>query len=167
MKRGLFILVYIILMVAQIIVNNYFGLSRYLLISVLPALILLLPRNMSTILAMLVAFATGFAVDFFSTGMLGLTSVALMPVALGRRLLVSSVFGDEPADRDEQITIARFGLPKVVLALLLCCATFFLVFVWVDSAGTVPFWTAALRWLLSVLVSTPVGLLVSRILRPA
>lgn len=166
MKKGRFILVYLILLVAQMLLCNYFRPARYLLISVLPVLILMLPRNMGAVVTMLVAFVTGLAVDFFSTGMLGITSFALVPSALGRNMLINMVFGDESGSRDEELSIARFGVLKMALAILLSCAGFFLIYIWVDAAGTVRFWPSVLRWLLSVLVSTPVCLYIASLLRP-
>ncbi len=166
MKNGRFILVYLILVLVQILLCNFFGLSRYFLISTLPVLIVMLPLGTGSITAMLIAFATGFAVDFFSNGMLGITSLALVPVAFSRRFFISLIFGDEQASRDDEISFSRFGLPKIALAVLLACALFFALFIWVDSAGTVGFWPAALRCLLSVLVSTPLCVFVARLLRP-
>ena len=166
MKKGRFILLYLTLLVAQIIICNYFSLSNYVLISVLPVLILVLPHRMNTILVMLIAFVSGLAVDFFSTGMLGITSFALVPSALGRNMLINMVFGDESGSRDEELSIARFGVLKMALAILLSCAGFFLIYIWVDAAGTVRFWPSVLRWLLSVLVSTPVCLYIASLLRP-
>ena len=166
MKQGRFILYYVLLLIAQILLCNYFGLSRYVLVSVLPVMILLLPRGMNVVVTMLIAFITGFAVDFFSTGMLGITSFALVPVALTRGLFIGMVFGEDVSSRDEELSISRMGLPRMLLAIILTCALFFMLYVWVDSAGTVRFWRAFLRFLLSVLVSTPVCAYVSRLLRP-
>ena len=165
MKAWRFILVYVLMLVVQVLLCNYFGLSRYLLISVLPVLVLMLPRSMGVVLSMLVAFASGLAVDFFSTGMLGITSFALVPVALGRKALINMVFGTEVLSRDDELSISRFGLPKMTVAILQSCAAFFFLYIWVDAAGTIGFWPSVLRWLLSVLVSTPVCLYISRLLR--
>ena len=85
MKNGRFILLYLVLTLVQILLCNFFGLSRYMLVSVLPVLILMLPLGTGSIIAMLIAFATGFAVDIFSNGMLGITPLALVPVAFSRR----------------------------------------------------------------------------------
>lgn len=166
MKNWRFLLLYVILVVVQILVVRYFGLSHYVLLSVLPVLILLLPREVGVILAMLIAFATGFVVDFFSNGMLGITSLALVPVALTRRPFAEMVFGDDQAAQEKEFTIARFGIPKISLAILLTCAVYFLVFIWADSAGTVPFLSAALRYVLSVVASSLVCVFVAGLLRP-
>lgn len=166
MKGYRFILLCVVLIVAQVFLVNYFSLSRYVVISLLPAIILMLPLKMGSISSMLVAFVIGFVVDFFSNGMLGMTSIALVPVALTRFSVYGMVFGDEMSSRADVISISRLGVPKMALAALLMCGLYFLVYVWVDSAGTVPFGPAALRFLLSVVVCTPISVLVSKLLRP-
>ena len=166
MKKWHFTILYLMLLAGQVILCNYFGLSQYVLISWLPVLILMLPHRMGSIMSMIVAFVCGFVVDFFSTGMLGITSLSLVPVALSRRALVPLVFGDEQVTRDDELSIARFGVLKMALAILVSCSIFFLVYIWADSAGTVSFWRAALRYLLSVLVSTPICVYVAKLLRP-
>lgn len=165
MKNYRFVILYVVFVVAQIVFCNFFGLSRYVLVSVLPVLILMLPLGWGSIPSMLTAFAMGFAVDFFSNGMLGITSFALVPVALVRRFVVGIVFGAEKSARGEEITVERLGIPKAALAALMLCSLYFILFVWVDSAGTYSFLAALLRVILSVLVSTPVCVAVARLLR--
>ena len=166
MKNYRFIILYVVFVIAQIVLCNFFGLSRYLLISVLPVLILMLPLSWGSLPAMLMAFALGFVVDFFSNGMLGMTSLALVPVALVRRFVVGIVFGAEKSARGEEVTVERLGLPRAALASLMLCSLYFILFVWIDSAGTYSFWAAFFRILLSILVSTPVYVAVARLLRP-
>ena len=45
MKSYRFILLCVVLMVAQVFLVNYFSLSRYVVISLLPAIILMLPLS--------------------------------------------------------------------------------------------------------------------------
>ncbi|MDT3366005.1 MAG: hypothetical protein LIQ26_01815 [Bacteroidota bacterium] len=167
MKDYRFVILYLVFLIAQIVLCNFFGMSRYLMISVLPVLVLMLPLGMGNIVTMLIAFAIGFAVDFFSNGMLGITSLALVPVALVRRFVISIVFGNEKSARGEEITVERLGIPKIGLASLILCSLFFIIYVWVDSAGTAGFWAALFRIVLSVLVSTPVCVFAARLLRPS
>lgn len=166
MKNYRFILIYIVMVVVQVLLVNFFPLSRYLLVSVLPALILVLPVDTRAIPAMLVSFALGFAVDFFSNGMLGISSLALVPAGLVRGAVIDGVFGDELSSRGDELSVQRLGVPKMVLASLILCSVYFLVYIWADSAGTVPFWPATLRFALSVLVSTPVCVFTVRFFRP-
>ena len=166
MKEYRFAIIFAILTVVQIVLCNYLNLSRFVVLSILPVLVLMLPIRWGNIPMMFAGFALGFVVDFFSTGMLGLTSVALVPAALSRNGLVMLLFGDELGTREGDLGASRFGIPKFVLATLMMCALYFAVYVWVDAAGTLGFWAMALRFALSVLVSTPVCILVARILRP-
>lgn len=166
MKQYRFVIVFALLVLVQIVLCNFLNLSRFVVLSYLPVLVLMLPLRWNDIPMMAFAFGLGFLVDFFSTGMLGLTSLALTPVALARGGIVASMFGDELGAREGELGLSRFGIPKFVLATLLLCAIYFLVYVWADSAGTMGFWQCALRFLLSVLVSTPVCILVATILRP-
>ena len=166
MKSYRYILVFLIMVVVQVLLDNFFPLSRYVLISVLPALILVLPVDTRPLVAMLLSFALGLAVDFFSTGMLGMSSLALVPVGLVRSAVIAGVFGDELTSRGDELSVQRLGVPKMVLTCLILCSVFFVVYVLVDSAGTVSFWPAALRFALSTLVSTPVCVFVVRQFRP-
>lgn len=166
MKDYKFIIAFVVLMAVQIVLCNFLNLSRFVVLSYLPALVLMLPLRMGNVPMMIAGFALGFLVDFFSTGMLGLTSFAIVPVALARNFTVDILFGDELGTREGELSVSRFGIPKFALATFILCVIYFLLYVWVDSAGTVKFWSGAVRFLLSVIVSTPVCLVVSRILRP-
>lgn len=166
MKNYRYISIYVLMVVVQIFLVNFFPLSRYVLITLLPALLLALPLDTRAIVSMLIAFALGFVIDFFSNGMLGLTSLALVPAALVRGEVIRSVFGDELGARGDELSLQRLGVPKMVLALLILSSFFLLVYIWADSAGTVAFWPSALRFLLSILVSVPACVFVFRLLRP-
>lgn len=161
MKGTRNIIIYAILLVVQVLICNYANLSQYIVLSFLPALVLCLPVQTRPLIAMVAAFAMGLAVDFFSTGMLGLMSVALVPVAASRRLIIRIVFGQELFARNENINIHRHGLPKLALAVLISQALYFIIFTVVDCAGTRSFWFCLLRTVLSVLVSTLVSVLVA------
>ena len=101
---------YILLFLAQAALWNYANFSQYLLIVFLPAMLLCLPIGRSPVHTMAVAFVTGLLMDFLVTGQLGLTSLALVPVALLRRPVIRLVFGAElsPGARTSRST-ARGG----------------------------------------------------------
>lgn len=166
MKDYKYIIAFVVLTVVQIVLCNFLNLSRFVVLSFLPALVLMLPLRLGNIPMMLLGFALGFLVDFFSTGMLGLTGFALVPVALARNFTVDLLFGDELGTREGELSVSRFGIPKFTLATFILCVLYFLLYVWVDAAGTMGFWSCALRFVLSVLVSTPVCIVIAKILRP-
>lgn len=166
MKDWRFWIVFAVLAVVQVILCNFLDLSRYAVLSFLPVFILMLPLRLDTVPLMLISFALGFAVDFFSTGMLGLTAASLVPVGLMRNSVVASLFGDELGPRDGELTVTWFGVPKFALATLILCSIYFFIYVLIDAAGTYGFLAGALRFALSTALSTPVCLGVAVILRP-
>ena len=101
MKDWRFWIVFAVLTVVQIILCNFLDLSRYAVLSILPVLILMLPLRLGNVPMMLISFALGFAVDFFSTGMLGLTAAALVPVGLARNSLVYALSATNSARAKE------------------------------------------------------------------
>ena len=71
MKNYRYILIYVLMVVVQIFLVNFFPLSRYVLITLLPALLLALPLDTRAIVSMLIAFALGFVIDFSPTACWG------------------------------------------------------------------------------------------------
>lgn len=161
MRDSRYFLLFLILVVAQILLNDFLNLSQYLVLSILPMLILCLPIRFGTISTMIIAFLTGFAVDFFSSGMIGMTSLALVPLALMRRGIIVLVFGEEVYSRGENISMRRQGVLKMGLGILIASAVFFTILIAVDLAGTHSFWFFLLKLALSCLVSTIVSVFLS------
>lgn len=155
---------YFLLFLAQAVLWNYFNFSQYVLIAILPAMILCLPISRSAVEAMLIAFVTGVVTDFLVTGQLGLTAFALVPVGLLRRPVIALVFGSELFARGEELSLHRQGWMKFVLAVLLLTAAFLLPYIWLDDAGTRPFWFGAAKFGISLVLSGFVSVFVCDIL---
>lgn len=149
--------IYLILLLAQMLICNYLHLSYYITLSLLPALILCLPIHIGTVGAMCIAFVTGWAVDFFAEGLIGLNILALVPVAFSRRGILGLVFGGEIFARGEDPSPSKNGVGRMFLALLIAQSLFLAVYIWADSAGTRPLWFDICRFLASL----PFGVLLS------
>ena len=164
--RHRYIVTYIILLAIQIALGSFLNLSQYIVICFLPVMIMSLPITSSSCRLMLIAFITGFAVDFFTHGAMGLTVAALVPVAFARNALIRLVFGTELLSRKEDISIHKQGPGKILLSILLASVLYFIIFIPLDCAGTrtVGFMTA--RILLSVALSTAVSYFVAGVLAP-
>lgn len=145
---------FVILLSVQIIVWSLLDLSQYVMLAILPSLILFLPVKFSRVAVMLTAFVAGFFADLLSHGVLGLSIVALLPVALLREQIVRLVFGSDLVQRGEDISYKRQGPAKYLLGISIVSAVFLLIYVWVDSAGTRPFWFNVLRFCSSLVCST-------------
>ena len=154
MKNGRYFIVFAILTLAQALISNYFLFSQYVLISLLPLLIVSLPSRYGTPAALALAFVVGFVVDFVASGALGLTSCALLPLALLRIPLLRLVSGEEIMSYRDDTPFAHQTTAEQALTLALACLLFFGLYVWVDAAGTRPFWFNSVRILLSTGVST-------------
>lgn len=161
-----FTLKYLLLLLLQILILSFCNFSQFLMICYLPTLILLLELKRGAIFSMIIAFLTGFAVDFFSGSPLGLTAFALVPVGAFRLLIIRGVIGPEVRDHGERISYARNGFKDVFVAIVLASAIFFLFYIIADSAGTRPFWVDMTKFAVSLLVSSLVSAFIARILDP-
>ncbi|MBQ3873347.1 MAG: hypothetical protein II791_06015 [Bacteroidales bacterium] len=150
MRSSEFWLIYILLLLAQLLLGNYFTLTPYLMLSILPVMVLCIPIRVGSVGAMIIAFATGLVVDLLSEGVLGLNALALVPVAWLRNPVISLVFGNELFARNEDFSATKSGIGKVALALFIVQAVFTLIYVWADGASVRPFWFNATRFGLSL-----------------
>jgi len=166
MTRPRYFLWYFFVVVFQILVCNHLHVSQYLVLSVLPVIVLLIPLQVSTIAAMLVAFATGIAVDMLADGLIGLNALALVPVALLRKPLIARIFGTEAFASKEDISLEHYGYMKFTIAIVLVQLLFLVIYVVTDSAGVRPFLFCLIRTVVSlaagVLVSLPLAGVLSK-----
>ena len=159
MKQSRFFVIFALLAVAQILLNNYLNLSQWVVVTLLPAMIMCIPQRINSVLTMLIAFGVSLLVDFLSTGVMGLTAVALVPVALLRNPLLHLVFGTEIFERQENISIGRHGILKIALVQALALLVYLIIYIIADGAGTRPIWFNLVRLLLSTIVGTAVSIL--------
>lgn len=166
MKKSGFWLIYIILLLAQLLLSTYANFTPYVMVTLLPVMVLCMPIRMHTILAMVIAFASGLSVDLLSEGLLGLNALALVPVAFARNSIIRLIFGRELFAREEDFSIHRNGFGKVLVALVLSVALFLAIYIWADGAGTRPLLFNAIRFGASLVASTLLSLLVVNLLAP-
>lgn len=163
MRNPGYAVIFLLLAIAQVLLWNFFNFSQYVMLVFLPVMILCLPVRRSTVYAMVLAFLTGFAIDFFASGMMGLTSLALVPVGLCRKGIIRLVCGEEVFSRGENISIKRQGLPKMTLCILMSTAIFLAVYIWADGAGTRPLWFNLVKFASSLLLGTIISLFIANL----
>lgn len=159
MKKTGFWLIYLLLLVAQLLLSTYANFTPYVMVTLLPVMVLCIPIRVGTTLAMLIAFASGLAVDALSEGILGINALALVPVAFARFGIIRLIFGGELFAREEDFSVHRSGFWKVAIAVVLSTALFLLVYIWADGAGTRPLLFNALRFAGSLAASTALSFL--------
>lgn len=155
---------FILLFVVQLLVWNYFNFLQYVFIVFLPVMLLCLPIERGSISLMLLAFVLGVAADFLVNGQLGLTALALVPVAALRRTVIQLVFGNEILARGEELSFHRQRYTKFATATLMLTSVFLLVYLWMDGAGMYSLGFLALKYVISLLVSTAVSVPVAYLL---
>lgn len=165
MKRGFWI-AYILLLMAQLLLSNYFHVTPYIFLTILPVMVLCIPIRMGTAGAMLVACASGLVIDFLSEGVIGLNALSLVPVAFARNSIIGLIFGPELFARKEDFSVGRCGFGKVAVALLLSLLIFLVIYIWADGAGTRPLWFNGLRLAASLVASFLLSLLTLNVLAP-
>lgn len=166
MRNPTFWITYLLLVVVQLVLSHFFRLSPYFTLCILPVMVLSIPIRVGTAGTMLIAFATGITIDLISEGVLGLNTLALVPIGLLRNGTIRLVFGSEVFAREEDFSARRNGLGKVALAALIAEAVFFTLYIWIDSAGTRPLGFNLLRFLGSLSGSMVLSMLSLELLAP-
>lgn len=162
--RNTFTVTYILMVVAQMLLTNYFHFSPLCMVTIIPVLVLCIPTKIDTLWAMVIAFATGLAVDLFVEGALGLNALSAVPVAFVRKSLVEMIFGPEPFEHKENISARKYGFARVSFAMITATALFLAIYITADCAGTRPFWFMASKFGLSLAASYIVSALLVNLL---
>ena len=165
MKRGFWI-AYVLLLLAQLLMSNYFHVTPYIFLTILPVMVLCIPIRVGTAGAMFIACISGLVIDFLSEGVLGLNALALIPVAFARNGIIGLIFGPELFARKEDFSIERCGFGKVAVSVFLALLIFLVIYIWADGAGTRPLWFNGLRLAASLAASFVVSLLTLGVLAP-
>ena len=118
MNKDGHILTYILFVVAQMLLSNYFHFTPYVMLTILPVLVLFIHPKIGTVWAMFIAFGTGLAVDCFAEGLIGINAMSLVPVAFLRRPLIEAIFGNEPFELEESVSVRKYGVARVSLAVV-------------------------------------------------
>lgn len=158
-----FIATYIILVIIQIVICDCIFLGPLVTVTLLPVLVIFLPLYTRTDVAMLLAFATGFAVDWLSDGVLGLNMASLVPVALLQKPLVRLFIGEDTVVRTEALSVKKSGWPRLLALTGVATAVFLLIYVTLDGAGERTFGFCALRFACSLAASLPLAAIIINI----
>lgn len=165
MKQRFFIM-YLLIVCIQLLICNYFHVSAYITLSLLPAAIICMPTRINTTSAMLIAFATGITVDLLAEGVIGLNALALVPVAGLRRFLCDSIFGKELLAVGEDVSMRKYGILKMGFALFIAQSVFLIFYIWADGASARPFSFNLLRFACSLVTGIFLSLFIANTLDP-
>lgn len=164
MRKNSPVLKFILLLIAQILLCTFFTFSPYLMLTFLPAMILFLPIKQSTPTTLFIAFAAGFAVDFLSDGMLGLSSLSLVPIAFCRKSIIKLVFGSEVIARGDNLSVPKNGVPHIFTGIIISTAIFLAIYIWADGAGLRPVWFNLTKFAASLILSSLISIIITLIM---
>ena len=166
MKNHIFGILFTILVIAQMIICNYFQITPYVVLSILPAMILCIPLTISTSFCMIIAFVSGLAVDWLAEGLIGINAAALVPVALARKSIIRIFLGEDLIARQDSFTFKKNGIGKISVALFAALAIFFVIYTALDGAGMRPTSFNLIRFFASLSASMALSLVVTAVLTP-
>lgn len=155
------ILTFVLIIIIQLLLDNYVDLGIYVYIAIFPYIILLLPFKYKGSSILLSAFAVGLLIDLLGNGVLGLNAGALTTMALCRRPFFKLVINEQSFNKQDAPSLAAFGASKYTLFLALNYAVFITVFVILEGMMSYPFINTLLKVLISTLVNVGVIFLMS------
>lgn len=151
----------------QLLICNYLHVSQYLTLSLLPCMIMLMPASYKPARAMLTAFIAGILVDLLSDGVAGLNAFALVPVAGLRTHIYHLVFGQEMTINEEDVSLRKYGVGKVTMAMLFAQGIFLALYILFDGFFVRPLSFSALRFIVSLIAGILVSLILANVLDPS
>lgn len=164
MKTQNFGLLFFLMVLGQMVLCNFAGISPYVMLTMLPAMIICVPLTISTPVCMIIAFATGLSVDWLSEGVIGINAASLVPVALMRKPLIRFFLGEDLITRSDSFSFRKNGTAKISLVLILSLLIFLSIYIFLDGAGTRPTWFNLARLGGSLLCNYVLALIVTNIL---
>lgn len=159
-------ILYCLLLIGQIALCNYAALGPYIMLTLLPAMIMCIPTTISTAACMIIAFASGLAVDWLSEGLIGLNAAAAVPVALIRNGAIRIFLGEDLITRGDRFSIRKNGLFKIAVVMFTAIIIYLGIYVFLDGAGTRPAWFSFMRTGLSAICCLVLSLIVINTLSP-
>lgn len=159
-------ILYCLLLIGQIVLCNYAALGPYIMLTMLPAMIMCIPTTVSTVSCMVIAFASGLAVDWLSEGLIGLNAAAAVPVGLLRNGAIKIFLGEDLITRGDRFSIKKNGLFKIIAVMFTALAVYLGIYVFLDGAGTRPAWFSLTRLGVSAACCMMLSLIVINILSP-
>lgn len=157
---------YFLLLIGQVILCNYFPFSTYVVVSLIPAMLICIPLNISTIGCMFLAFFSGLTVDWLSEGLVGLNAASAVPVAMMRKPLIRLFLGEDLISRQDSFTFRKNGTEKISMTMAFAGLIFFGVYIVLDGAGTRSVSFNLIRLGASFICNLPIALIVTRTLTP-
>ena len=149
-----YIIRFVLLVLAQVFVLNNINLSGYINPFVYLLFIMMLPFDLDRIWLLVLGFLTGFTVDLFSGGIIGLHAASCVLVAFVRPYIIKMISSQREFDSSTIPSIKDMGLSWFISYSLLFTFTHHFYYFFLEKFSFHGIFTTFSRILLSTLVST-------------
>ena len=129
------IIVYAVVILLQVIINNYVNLGPMIYICLIPLLIVYLPLDQKPYISLIIAFGLGLIIDLFSDWVMGLNAGAATLVALVYKPIFYPIFQKNNYSKKYIPPIRESGVWHHVLYMLIILAIYFLFYIAFDFQG--------------------------------
>jgi hypothetical protein len=154
------IIIYAVVILLQIIINNYVYLGPMVYICLIPLLVMYLPLDQKPYISLIIAFGLGLIIDILSDGVLGLNAGAATLLALVYKPLFYPVFQKNNYSKKFIPAIRESNIWHHVLYLLIIIAIYFLFYIAFDGLATTTLIVSLARYLVNVAVNLVLAVVV-------
>ena len=154
------IIVYAVVILLQVIINNYVNLGPLVYICLIPLLIVYLPLDQKPYISLIIAFGLGLIIDILADGVLGLNAGAATLVALVYKPIFYPIFQKNNYSKKYIPPIRESGVWHHVLYMLIILAIYFLFYIAFDGLATTTVGVSLIRYLLNIAINLAVALVV-------
>ncbi len=146
------ILLYVMILIIQIIINDFANLGPYLYICCIPLLVIYLPIEQKTAVSLLLAFGLGLLIDILSDGIIGLNAGSAVFLCMCRKPLFKLVFSRDNPDKRSLPTI-RESPDKYIKYVSLSVFIYFLFYILFDGFDIQQWLFSLIRLILSCIIN--------------
>ena len=154
------IIIYAVVILLQVIINNYVYLGPMVYICLIPLLVMYLPLDQKPYISLIIAFGLGLIIDILSDGVLGLNAGAATLLALVYKPLFYPVFQKNNYSKKFIPAIRESNIWHHVLYLLIIIAIYFLFYIAFDGLATTTLIVSLARYLVNVAVNLVLAVVV-------
>lgn len=154
------IIIYAVVILLQVIINNYVYLGPMVYICLLPLLVMYLPLDQKPYISLIIAFGLGLIIDILADGVLGLNAGAATLLALVYKPLFYPVFQKNNYSKKFIPAIRESNIWHHVLYLLIIIAIYFLFYIAFDGLATTTLIVSLTRYLVNVAVNLVLAVVV-------
>ncbi len=154
------IIIYAVVILLQVILNNYVNLGPLIYLCLIPLLIIYLPLDQKNYITLIIAFGLGLIIDILSDGVLGLNAGAATLVALVYKPIFYPIFQKNNYSKKYIPPIRESGLWHHVLYLIIILAIYFFFYIAFDGLAKTTLLVSLIRYLVNIVVNLALAIII-------